>query len=132
MAPTTPTRFDDELYASAKAVVALTGRRTDQQLAYWARVGREFEAGESISQRSIAEALAGEVPYDRLTSHEQAVVRTVWVERMDACREALDFAAEFAAAGQPYVGLDAQGRVVRYAAGGAVLEVVAPGEPARS
>jgi hypothetical protein len=32
-----------------------------------------------------------------------------WAERMDARREDLDFAAEFAAAGKPYVGLDAQG-----------------------
>ena len=125
MATTTPTRIDDELYASAKVVASLMSRSAAQQLAHWARIGREIEAGESISQRSIAAALAGRVPYDQLTPHEQAVVRAEWIERMDARREDLDFAAEFAAAGTPYVGLDAQGQVVRYAADGTVLEVVA-------
>ena len=122
---TTPTRIDDELYESAKVVASLMSRSAAQQLAHWARIGREIEAGESISQRSIAATLAGIVPYDELTSHEQAVVRAEWAERMDARRADLNFAAEFAAAGKPYVGLDEQGQVVRYAADGSVIEVVA-------
>lgn len=44
---------------------------------------------------------------------------------MNARREDLDFAEEFAAAGKPYVGLDAQGRVIRYEADGTVLDIVA-------
>jgi acyl-CoA reductase-like NAD-dependent aldehyde dehydrogenase len=122
---TTPTRIDDELYESAKVVASLMSRSAAQQLAHWARIGREIEAGASVSQRSIAAALAGRLPYDELTPHEQAVVRAEWAERMDARREDLDVAAEFAAAGKPYVGLDAQGRVVRYAADGTVLGIVA-------
>lgn len=124
---TTPTRIDDELYESAKVVASLMSRSAAQQLAHWARIGREVEGGASISQRSIAAALAGVVPYDELTPHEQAVVRAEWIERMDARREQLDFAAEFADAGRPYVGLDEHGRVVRYAADGTVLEVVDAG-----
>jgi hypothetical protein len=57
------------------------------------------------------------VPYDELTSHEQAVVRAEWAERMDARRADLNFAAEFAAAGKPYVGLDEEGKVVRMGPG---------------
>jgi hypothetical protein len=127
MATTTPTRIDDELYASAKVVASLMSRSAAQQLAHWARIGREIEASESISQHSIAAVLARRVHYDQLSPHEQAVVRAEWVERMDARREDLDFMAEFAAAGKPYVGLDAQGQVVRYAPDGTVLEVVAAG-----
>lgn len=72
---TTPTRIDDELYESAKVVASLMSRSAAQQLAHWARIGREIEAGASVSQRSIAAALAGRLPYDELTPHEQAVVR---------------------------------------------------------
>jgi hypothetical protein len=126
MTHTTPTRIDDELYASAKVVGPLMHRSAAQQLAHWARVGREIEASEGVSHRSIAATLAGSQDYDRLSSQEQAVVRAEWAERMDARREGLDFVSSFAQAGKPYVGLDAEGRVVRYAPDGRVLEVLAP------
>lgn len=74
--PTTPRiRTDAELYASAKAVGALMGRRPAQQIAHWARIGQELAASGSVSLRDVARVLEGRAEYDRLESHEQSVVR---------------------------------------------------------
>lgn len=113
MATTSPTRIDDELYASAKIVGPLMSRSAAQQIAHWARIGRELESGGSVSHRDIADVLAARRDYDQLTSQEQAVVRAEWAERMEARREALDLAREFSAQGRSYVELDDDGRVVR-------------------
>lgn len=113
MATTSPTRIDDELYASAKIVGPLMSRSAAQQIAHWARIGRELESAGSVSHRDIADVLAARRDYDQLTSQEQAVVRAEWAERMDARREALDLAREFSAHGRTYVELDDDGRVVR-------------------
>lgn len=113
MGTTSPTRVDDELYASAKLVGAVMSRSAAQQIAHWARIGREIEGAASVSQREVVDALAGRRNYDELTPHEQAVVRAEWAERMDARRRALDLAAEFADQGRAYVELDDDGHVVR-------------------
>ncbi len=112
MATTSPTRIDDELYASAKIVAPLMSRSTAQQIAHWARIGRELEAGDSVSHRDIADVLAERRNYDELNAHEQAVVRAEWAERMDARRDGLDLAREFADQGRSYVELDDDGNVV--------------------
>ena len=113
MGTTSPTRIDDELYASAKAVGPLMSRSAAQQIAHWARVGREIEASESVSQRDIANVLSARLNYDELNSYEQAIVRAEWAQRMEARREGLDLAQEFAEVGRSYVELDAKGRVVQ-------------------
>lgn len=112
MATTSPTRIDDELYASAKVVGPMMSRSAAQQIAHWARIGREVEAADSISQRAIAEVLAGHRAYDALTAQEQAVVRAEWAERIEARRSVLDLAREFADEGRSYVELDDDGQVV--------------------
>lgn len=112
MATTSPTRIDDELYSSAKAVGPLMSRSAAQQIAHWARIGREVEASDSVSQRDIAAVLSARLDYDGLNSHEQAVVRAEWAERMEARREGLDLAQEFSDLGRSYVELDAHGHVV--------------------
>jgi DUF1009 family protein len=117
MATTSPIRIDDDLYASAKAVGALMSRSAAQQLAHWARIGRELEAAGSVSHRAIAEVLAGEQPYDRLSAEEQAVVRAAWAERLAAKIGALDLSQTFAAEGRAYVELDETGQVKRRTAG---------------
>jgi hypothetical protein len=73
--------FSGHRYAPSltKVVPSLMSRTAAQQLAHWARIGREIEAGESVSRRSIAAALSGTVPYDELTSNELAVVHTLQV-----------------------------------------------------
>jgi hypothetical protein len=112
MGSTSPARIDDELYASAKLVGPLMSRSAAQQIAHWARIGREIEAAASVSQRDIAEVLAGSRGYDKLTAQEQAVVRAEWAERMDARRRGLDLAQQFSGQGRSYVELDDDGQVV--------------------
>jgi hypothetical protein len=99
MASTSPARIDDELFASAKAVGSLMSRSAAQQIAHWARIGRELEAGVSISVADITAVLAGEPSYDGRTPPEQA-------HRLSD----LNLAAEFR--DRPYVELDAEGKVV--------------------
>ncbi len=113
MATTSPTRIDDELYAAAKAEGAVMSRSAAQQIAHWARVGRELEAAPSVSHRDIERVLAGEHDYDDLGQREQAAVRAAWSERVAARRAALDFTREFTERGLPYVELDEGGQVVR-------------------
>lgn len=116
MATTSPTRVDDELYASAKLVGGVMSRSAAQQIAHWARIGRELEASHAVSQRDIAGVLHGGHRYDQLTEHEQAIVRAEWAERITQRRENLDLAQEFAASGRSFVELDADGNVVRHPA----------------
>lgn len=112
MATTSPARIDDDLYASAKLAGEVQSRSASQQVVHWARIGREVEASATISHKDIAEVLAGSRPYDRLSAKEQAIVRAEWSTRMDARREALNLAQQFAAAGRTWVELDDDGAVV--------------------
>ena len=113
MATTSPARIDDDLYASAKLAGEVQSRSASQQVAHWARIGRELEASADISHRDIAEVLAGSRAYDTLSAKEQAVVRAEWSVRMDTFREALNLAEQFAAAGRNWVELDDEGKVVQ-------------------
>ena len=112
MASTVPTRMDGELHASAAMAGGVMSRSATQQLNHWARIGREIEASESISQRAVAEVLNGRRQYDQLNAHEQAVVRAEWTERLEARLEALDLGAELASAGKAYAELAEAGQVV--------------------
>lgn len=113
MGKTTPTRVDEDLFASAQLVAPLMERSAAQQLAYWARVGREVEAAADVSHRDIAAVLAYRRVYDDLNAKEQAIVRAEWAQRMAERRKALNLAARFRGVGHAYVELDADGRVVR-------------------
>lgn len=119
MATSSPIRIDDDVHASAKLMASVMSRSTAQQIAHWARIGRELETSQSVSQRAIAQVLECEVSYDDLTSEEQAVVRAEWVVRMAQRREELDLAAEFIAQGRSFVELDEDGNIVEHAAGSA-------------
>ena len=112
MATTSPARIDDELYASAKLAGSVQSRSASQQVAHWARIGREIEASSSISHKEIAAVLAGSRSYDSLNPKEQAVVRAEWSARIDEARAALDLAKDFARAGRTWAELDDKGRVV--------------------
>jgi hypothetical protein len=112
MATTSPARIDDELYASAKLAGSVQSRSASQQVAHWARIGREIEASSNISHKEIAAVLAGSRSYDGLSPKEQAVVRAEWAARIDEARAALDLAKDFARAGRTWVELDDKGRVV--------------------
>ena len=88
-----------------------------QQIAHWARIGRELEMSPKVNHREIALVLVGAASYDTLSEYEQAVVREEWAERTLARRAALDYAAQFSAAGESYSELDEDGNLVIHAAG---------------
>ena len=113
MKTSTPIRIDNELYSAAAAVARLMSRSTAQQIAHWARVGRELEASADVSTERVARVLRGASDYDALSAEEQAVVRAFWAERMSSLSEALRLDRRFAAEGRPYVELDRDGNVVR-------------------
>ena len=57
MATTSPTRIDDDVFESARHFGATMSRSASQQVTHWARIGRELEAGASVSPREIAKAV---------------------------------------------------------------------------
>lgn len=109
----TPVRIDAELYEEASSAASVMHRSTAQQIAHWARIGREFEASAEVSVDQVAKVLSGAGGYDALGTEEQAVVRAFWAERMKILAGDLRLDRDFAAEGRPYVELDDDGEVVR-------------------
>jgi len=107
-----PVRIEAEIFEAAKVVGETMSRSAAQQLAHWARIGREVESSGTISQRDIALTLAGRRSYDDLDADEQALVRAEWAERLTERRAGLDLAATFGAEGRSWVELDEDGNVV--------------------
>lgn len=52
-----------------------------------------------MANSDVQKALAGRVSYDELVAADQEIVRAEWAVRIAASRKALDFSAEFGAAG---------------------------------
>ncbi|MDP9779863.1 hypothetical protein J2S58_003486 [Nakamurella flavida] len=94
------------------AASAISSRSAAQQIAHWARIGRELEMSPQVNHRAINHVLVGAGSYDALSEQEQAVVRQEWTERATALRGELNYAAGFTAAGESYSELDADGSVV--------------------
>lgn len=109
---TSPTRVDEDLFASAQLVGSIMDRSAAQQITHWARIGREVEGGAGVSHRAIVEVLAHRSSYDGLTAEEQAVVRAEWSERLEARRAGLDLADKFAREKRGYAELDGESNVV--------------------
>lgn len=107
-----PTRIPGDVYESAAAEASRASRTVPQQIAHWARIGRELEASPAVSQRDIKRVLAGDGSYDDLSEREQAIIRAAWGEQMAQRRASLDLAAEFRAAGETWTEADDQGNVV--------------------
>ncbi len=63
-------------------------------------------------RRAIKRVLAGYASYDDLRPREQAVVRAAWDKRIAASIAALDYEAEFRAAGKPWAEADDQGNLI--------------------
>ena len=107
-----PTRLPADVYDAAVAASAVTSRPVAQQIAHWARIGRELEMSARVNHRAITQVLAGAGGYDALDEHEQAIVRKEWAERMVALRDDLDYVTEFAARGESYSEADEDGNLV--------------------
>jgi len=108
-----PTRIDGELFAAAKSSGAVHSRSAAQQLAHWARIGREFEASSRVAQRDVEAVLAGDGSYDALQEREQAIVRASWDEQIAERISSLDLERKFRAAGVTWVEADDEGNLVR-------------------
>lgn len=107
-----PTRVDQVLFEAARAAGALHSRSAAQQLAHWARLGREMEASRSVTQDAIARVLAGQALYDDLPDPAQAVVRVQWDDRVATALAELDFTEGLHAAGKPWAEADEDGNLV--------------------
>lgn len=128
---TTPTRFDAALFESAQAAGARTHRSAAQQLAHWARLGRELEAASGLSQRDIDRVLAGQLSYDDIADREQAAVRTAWREGIETDLVSLDLRARFEAQGRSqWSEADEQGNLIVDDAAGDDTGASAPTGPA--
>lgn len=107
-----PTRLPADVYESAVAASLVTSRTVPQQIAHWARIGRELEMSPRVNHRAISQVLAGTGSYDSLGEQEQAIVREEWVSRMAARRDELDYAAQYDAAGESYSEVDEDGNLL--------------------
>jgi hypothetical protein len=109
---TMPTRVDGDLFAAAKSSGAVHSRSAAQQIAHWARIGRELEASSGVNHRDIEAVLAGEGSYDLLHEREQAVVRGTWDEQIANRLSSLNLEKKFKTAGVEWVEADAEGNAV--------------------
>ncbi|QHC59389.1 hypothetical protein [Rathayibacter sp. VKM Ac-2760] len=107
-----PTRLPADVYDSAVAAAQISSRTVPQQIAYWARIGRELEMSPQVNSRAISEVLGGTGSYDALGEYEQAVVRKEWADRLTALRSGLDYEAAFTVAGESYSEVDENGDLV--------------------
>ena len=113
MKASTPVRIDADLYRSATSAASVMSRSAAQQIAHWARIGRELEASPGVSVDDIAQVLRGAKDYDALGTQEQSVVRAYWAEKMAALMATLRLDEKFVAEGRPYVELDESGATCR-------------------
>lgn len=107
---TPPTRLPDDLYEAAKSAAAVGGRSVAQQVAHWARVGRQLEASPHVSWSDIERVRAGDASYDTLGEREQALMRTEWDARI-ARASGTDLTGELESTGLPWVEGDDEGRL---------------------
>lgn len=110
------TRLPADVYDPAAAEAPAASRTVPQQIAHWARIGRELEMSPQVNHRAVAQILAGEGSYDEVGEREQALVRAGWAERVTALREGLNYAVEFDARGESYSEADAEGNVILHPA----------------
>lgn len=106
-----PLRLDPELTRSAEPVAARMSRSVPEQIAHWARIGRELERSPDISVAAVRRVLDGAGQYDALPAREQALVRAAWLERMDELRAGLNLAKEYGSTGYRYAEADDTDRV---------------------
>ena len=106
-----PMRLDPELTRSAEPVAQKMSRSVPEQIAHWARIGRELERSPDVSVAQVRKVLEGVGDYDALPAREQALVRAAWLERMQALGDALNLEQEFATSGYRYAEADERGAV---------------------
>jgi hypothetical protein len=110
---TMPTRIDQALFDAARAAGEVHSRSAAQQLAHWARIGRELEASPGVTHGEIARVLSGQASYDDLKDERaQAIVRVEWRAQMAERIASLNLEQQFRDAGRTWVDGDADGNPV--------------------
>jgi hypothetical protein len=110
---TMPTRIDQALFDAARAAGEVHSRSAAQQLAHWARIGKELESSPGVTHGEIARVLAGQASYDDLKDERaQAIVRAEWDVQMAERIASLNLEQEFREAGKWWVDGDADGNPV--------------------
>lgn len=94
MTATVPTRFDAELFEQARSVGKAAHRSAAQQLAHWARLGREVESATDLSARDLTQLATAR--YDDLSPAAQAIARVEMREEADLAVAGLDMRARLA------------------------------------
>ena len=112
MASNSPMRLDAELTAAARSTADSMSRSLSQQIAHWARIGRELERSPGVTVAAVKAVLDGGGGYDQLNVQEQALVRAGWNERIDETRKNLRLDKLLPAMGREVVELNASGQVV--------------------
>lgn len=107
-----PTRLPADVYDSAVEAAAISSRTVPQQLAHWARIGRELEMSPGVNQRAIARVLSGTGSYDSLGEEEQALIRAAWADRITTLRGELNYIDQFVATGEAYSEADEEGNLI--------------------
>lgn len=107
-----PMRVDPELAASARSTAKHMSRSLSQQIAHWARIGRELERSPGVTVTAVQAVLEGASDYDALNTQEQAIVRANWAERIEEVRSGLRLDRLLVEQGREVVELDADGAVV--------------------
>lgn len=111
MATNSPMRLDAELTDAARATAGSMSRSLAQQIAHWARIGRELERSPGVTAPAVQAVLEGRGGYDQLNVQEQAIVRANWAEKIEETRKGLRLDRVLAAQGREVVELDAKGDV---------------------
>lgn len=83
-----------------------------QQIAHWARVGRELDSSPSLTVARAQQVSAA--AYDQLQPEQQAVVRVLWESEIEKRAATLDLSAHFAGRDHVVAG-DASGRAIKVA-----------------
>ena len=109
---TMPVRIDMTLFEAAKATGAVRSRSAAQQLAHWARIGREFESSANVTQRDIDAVLVGDGSYNVLQDREQSIVRATWAEHLSERIATFDLGSVIEREGVGLAENDDQGRVL--------------------
>ncbi|WP_027008289.1 TA system antitoxin ParD family protein [Conexibacter woesei] len=110
---TMPTRIDQALFDAARAAGEVHSRSAAQQLAHWARIGKELESSPGVTHGEIARVLAGQASYDDLKDERaQAIVRAEWDVQLTERLASLDLESELRATGKPWYVGDENGNVV--------------------
>ena len=111
MPANSPMRLDSELTAAARTTAGSMSRSLSQQIAHWARIGRELERSPGVTVAAVQAVLEGRGDYDALKVQEQAIVRASWAERIEDTRKSLRLDRVLPALGREVVELDADGEV---------------------